>query len=54
MRGAALVACWGALMAQTLPRPAGPLEFTLLATGAAARLTDYKNRVVALYLFSPD
>ena len=41
-------------VAQTLPRPAAPFEFTLLSTKTAARLADYKGRSVVLYLFSPD
>ncbi len=39
--------------AQTLPRPAVPFDFTM-ANGAAAHLADYKGRIVALYLFSPN
>ena len=42
------------LLAQmVLPRPAAPFEFSLVG-GGKARLADYKGRVVALYLFSPD
>lgn len=41
--------------AQTLPRPAAPLEFTLISPkSGTARLVDYKGKIVVLYLFSPD
>lgn len=51
-RAVFLLGC--AALAQTLPRPGAAFEFTLLSTKSAARLTDYKGRVVVLYLFSPD
>jgi len=38
--------------AQTLPRPAAPFEFNL--AGKTAHLADYKGKIVALYLFSPN
>ena len=41
------------MFAQAVPRVAAPFEFTLLSSGVS-RLSDYKGRVVALYLFSPD
>ena len=49
---AALALGVGVMVAQTVPRVAGPFEFTLMS-GATARLADYKGRVVALYLFTP-
>ena len=49
--------CWllfaSLMAAQTVPRVAAPFEFTLLS-GGPAKLADYKGRVIALYLFSPD
>jgi hypothetical protein len=54
-RGVGL-ACVGLAIAsaQTLPRPAAPFEFTLLDSKAASHLADYKNRIIVLYLFSPN
>ena len=53
MKYAVALSIIGALSAQTLPRPAAAFDFTL-ASGAAARVADYKGRVVALYLFTPN
>jgi hypothetical protein len=40
--------------AQTLPRPAAPFEFTPADGTKVSRLADYKGRIIALYLFSPN
>ena len=53
MRAGMAFVCLTAL-AQTLPRPAAPFEFTLASSKGTARLSDYKGRVVVLYLFSPN
>ena len=43
-----------AAVAQTLPRSAAVLEFTLIDAKGLSRLSDHKGRTVVLYLFSPN
>ena len=53
MRAGMAFVCLTAL-AQTLPRPAAPFEFTLARSKGMTHLSGYKGRVVVLYVFSPN